>query len=249
MHGIVCAGAAAPPALRALGVERVPLIEVEGETILERSLRCLRDGAGCTRLSVLAPPELPLPDWPGVAHAPYTGQLVSDGIAFIRDSVASDELLVAGGDCPLLTPECIAELVERGRALDADFVYPVVPQAAMEARFPGGRRTYRRFRDGCFTGGNVFLVRRQYIVDVEPWLTELFARRKNPLAMGQLFGLDFLWQLVSGCAPLALIEQRVSLALRGKFRALITDHAELALDIDKPADYVRLSAWLDPQQA
>lgn len=245
MHGIVCAGALAHPGLRALGVERVPLLTVGGETILRRTLRCLRDGGGCTELHVLAPPDLPLPgDLACVGYAPYTGRLVSDGIRFVREQVASDWLLVAGCDCPLLTPECIGELVERGLALGADFVYPAVPRSAAEAQFPGGKRTYRRFREGVVTGGNVFLVRRQYIVEAEPWLTELFARRKNPLAMGQLFGLGFLWLLITGRAPLALIEARVSAALRGRFRALLTDRAEIAVDIDKPADYALLRGRL-----
>jgi hypothetical protein len=242
MHGIVCAGALAHPGLRALGVERVPLVETGGETILHRTLRCLRDGGGCTALHVLAPPELPLPaDIPTAAHAAYTGKLVSDGVRFIRERVTAEWVLVAGCDCPALTPECIAELVERGLAMDADFVYPAVPRAAAEAQFPGGQRTYRRFREGTVTGGNVFLVRRKYIVDAEPWLTELFARRKNPLAMGQLFGLGFIWLLITGCAPLALIEERVSTALRGKFRALLTDRAEIAVDIDKPSDYAQFA--------
>jgi hypothetical protein len=87
------------------------------------------------------------------------------------------------------------------------------------------------------TGGNVFLVRRNYIVEAEPWLTELFARRKNPLAMGQLFGLGFVWLLLTGQAPLGLIETKVSSALRGRFRALLMDYPELAVDIDKVADY------------
>lgn len=242
MQGIVCAGGTTPPALQALGVDRIPLIEVGGETILARTLRSLRDGGGCSALHVLAPRELPLPDWPGVAHAPYSGRLVSDGIALIRTLHDSEWLLVASGDCPFLTPEAIGELAERGRALGADFVYPVVPRERMEEQFPGGKRTYRRFREGEFTGGNVFLVRQRYIVDAEPWLTTLFARRKNPLAMGQVFGIGFLWQLVTGRAPLPLIEQRVSRALRGEFRALVSSHPGIAVDIDKAADYALLKA-------
>jgi hypothetical protein len=245
MHGVVCAGALAHPGLRALGIERVPLLQVQGETILARTIRCLRDGGGCRAVHVLAPPELPLPDLPGVAYAPYTGRLISDGIAFVRDQVQDDYLLVAGGDCALLTPECITALVTEGLKLEADFVYPAVRRAVAEARFPGGKRTYRRFRDGTVTGGNVFLVRRQYIVGAEPWLTELFARRKNPLAMGQLFGLGFLLLLIAGNAPLSLVEARVGRALRGKFRALLLDYPEIAVDIDKPADYLLLKSELD----
>jgi hypothetical protein len=243
-HGIVCAGALAHPGLRAIGVERVPLLRIGGETILERTLRCLRDGAGCTRLHVLAPTELPLPDWPGVAHAAYSGKLISDGMALLRQ-LDGEYFLVASADCAQLTPECIAELVEQGMALGADFVYPLVAREVAETRFPGGRRTYRRFRDGTFTGGNAFLIRRQYALEAEPWLTELFARRKNPLAMGSLLGWGFLWLLVTGRAPLALMEQRAGHALRGTFRALITEHAEIAVDIDKAADYEYFRDVLD----
>jgi hypothetical protein len=244
-HGIVCAGALTHPDLRALGVERVPLLRIGGETILERTLRCLRDGGGCERLHVLAGREVPLPDWPGVVQANYTGKLVSDGMALLRQ-LDGEYVLVAGCDCPQLTPECIAELVERGMALQADFVYPLVNRDIAEARFPGGQRTYRSLREGAFTGGNVFLVRREYALQAEPWITELFARRKNPLAMGQLLGWQFLWLLLTGRAPLTLIEQRVSRALRGKFRALVTDHAEIAVDIDKAADYHYFRSVLDP---
>ena len=246
MHGVVCAGALAHSGLRELGIERVPLLKVHGETILARTVRCLRDGGGCSMVDVLAPAELPLPDGPGVRHAAYSGRLISDGIRLLRDQVQDDYVLVAGGDCALLTPECIAVLVDQGLKLDADFVYPAVERAVAEARFPGGKRTYRRFREGTVTGGNVFLIRRRYILDAEPWLTELFARRKNPLAMGQLFGLGFLWMLITGTAPLATIEARVSSALRGKFRALLMDYPEIAVDIDKPADYALLRAELDP---
>jgi hypothetical protein len=195
---------------------------------------------------VLAPPAVPLPEGPGVRYAAYSGSLISDGIRLLREQVSASHVLVAGGDCALLTPECIAVLVEQGLRLDADFVYPAVRQEVAEARFPGGKRTYRRFREGTVTGGNVFLIRRDYILGAEQWLTELFARRKNPLAMGRLFGLGFLWMLITGNAPLATIEDRVSRALRGKFRALLMDYPEIAVDIDKPADYELLKPQIDP---
>jgi CTP:molybdopterin cytidylyltransferase MocA len=162
----------------------------------------------------------------------------------MRSMDGTSDFLIAAGDCPLLTPECIADLVARGASLNADFVYPIVQDHVMEQRYPGSRRTYRRFREGRFTGGNVFLVKRQYILGAESWLTKLFAMRKNPLAMGRLFGLRFLLHLISGTAPLSQIEQQVGTVLRGKIRALITEHAEVALDLDKPEDYHQLNSWL-----
>src|ERR1051325_2419446 len=136
MHGIVCAGALAQPGLRALGIERVPLLSISGETLLARTIRCLRDGGNCAAIDVLAPREVPLPDWPGVGHAAHSGQLISDGIAFVRAQVPEEDILVASADCPALTPECIAELVCDGLALEADFVYPCVRREVAEAGFP-----------------------------------------------------------------------------------------------------------------
>ena len=64
MQGVVAAGGRAPETIQRRGIERIPLLRIGGETILQRVCRCLIEGAGCTSVYVLAPEEVPLPSLP-----------------------------------------------------------------------------------------------------------------------------------------------------------------------------------------
>jgi hypothetical protein len=100
MHGIIAAGALAPAALRELGVERIPLLRVNGETLLARTCRCLITGGACEVVHVLAPEAVPLPDLPGVQRAVYSGRIVDDVLGCIGSACAGAAVLLASGDMP-----------------------------------------------------------------------------------------------------------------------------------------------------
>jgi len=168
MQGLVGAGAIAGADLRELGVDRVPLLKINGETILSRACRCLQEGGGCADVFVIAPPEVPLPDRPGMRRGHYTGAFVHDCLDCIRTEMDGEYLLFSAGDVPLISVESVAAIAQAGLESGVDLIYPVIARESMERMFPGGKRTYAPLRDGRFTGGNVFFVNRHWIVDREP---------------------------------------------------------------------------------
>jgi hypothetical protein len=246
MHGIICAGAKTKGALRERGVERVPLLTVNGETILARTCRSLREGAGCEHVCVLAPEEVPLPDDGAAYRGQYSGALVADVLHYVRQKTTGEHIVLAGGDMPLITPQAFAALRAAGTFSQADLVYPIVLREEIEATFPGTQRTYLRLGKKQYSGGNAFWLRREWLLAKADLITELFARRKSILKLAQLFGLGFFLRIALGAATKEYLEQHLGAVVHAKLVAAVLPYPELAVDLDKAADLDTFASYLDP---
>ena len=135
----------------------------------------------------------------------------------------------------------------------ATLLYPIVSKGAAEAQFPGQKRTYARFKEGVFTGGNLIVLRPSMVPTLLPFVDRAYRARKNPLALAALIGPGILLKFVTGRLPLAVLERRVSHLLQGPVRAFVTPYAALGADVDEPEHLSALAfaahtpdATLDP---
>lgn len=183
------------------------------------------------------------PEPPGGGADPRT-RFIEPGdslVANLRRGVEAlsegEELLIATGDVPLLTPEDIAAFVEGARAAGADIVYPIVTKESCEAAYPGVTRTYVRVGGRRYTGGNVFYLKRAALSRVWPFLDRVYAARKRPLTLLPLFGARIaLGAVLGGRVSIAAIERRVERIAGLRGRALVMERAAIAVDVDKPED-------------
>ena len=204
---------------RKYGVRSKALVPFRGRPMAEWVLEALR-GAGLPAVYVgenpgLSPaPRLTLPD---------QGSLLANLEAALAH--VDGRVLVATADIPHLTPE-------------AALVYPIVPKEAVEARFPGNRRTYARLKEGTFTGGNLLLLDKALFFQALPLARRVVALRKRPLALARLIGLDILLKLLLGRLSLPELEARARRILGVEARALVTPYPEVGVDVDKEEDLV-----------
>jgi GTP:adenosylcobinamide-phosphate guanylyltransferase len=245
MHGIVAAGALAPAGLRELGIERIPLLRVAGETILERTCRCMLSGGDCEMVHILAPEAVALPALATCDRADYSGALIDDFLDCVEHMCQGEAVLLASGDMPLITPEAVAALCRFAQEQAADVVYPAVDKALIEQRFPGSKRTYVKLGPVTVSGGNIFWLKRAWISKRGPLLKQLFMQRKNVLGLARVFGLAFLLRLLCGMVDVPYLERHLSRILHGALRAALLPFPELAADLDKPADLATFAASLD----
>jgi hypothetical protein len=149
-----------------------------------------------------------------------------------------DHVLVITGDLPLITAGAIEDFVTRALAADADVAYPIIPKVCCERKFPEGRRTYVRLREGVFTGGNAVVMTRGFAEQSRELIGRLYAYRKNPLKLATLFGPRFILGLLSGRLTILNLERRASAIVGARVRAVVSEHAELGFDVDKLEDLV-----------
>lgn len=160
----------------------------------------------------------------------------ASAVKVLQEQGISEQVLILPTDIPFITVEAIEDFVTRCEKLGADFCYPVTSQKVNEAKFPGVMRTYVRLKEGIFTGGNLFMIRSAIVDRCLDLAVELVARRKNPVAMARLFGIGLVLKYLLRRLSIPMIEQRFyqMTGLRG--RALISDYAEIGVDVDKPSD-------------
>jgi GTP:adenosylcobinamide-phosphate guanylyltransferase len=211
------------------------LVPVAGHAMAWHVLTALRESGGIERITYVGPTTTeiePLID----ATLPDAGGLLANVEQGLRAEQPGARFLIATTDVPMIDAAAVRDLLARdpGGAV----VYPVVTAAAMTRAYPGGKRTFASLADGRFTGGNLFFVDRDIVLRAMPKLKLMVERRKNPVAMAQVIGLVTLVKLLLGRLRIAELEARVSRIIGASARALITEHASIGADVDKPDDVI-----------
>jgi GTP:adenosylcobinamide-phosphate guanylyltransferase len=245
LSAIVLAGGGPEPRV-APGLPGKAFLEMGGRPIIQRVLDALRGCAAVERIAVVGPVDALAPlAGPDVQLVPEQASMVQNIEAGVARLGASGRVLTVASDLPLLTAETVAGFLDRCPP-DADVCYPIIPQAAVDRRYPGARKTYVKVADGTFCGGSVLLFSSGVIDRVRPLVEQIIAARKKPWMLAQLFGWAMVMKLASGRLTIAEMEARALeiTGLRG--RAVVVESPELALDVDasRPENLAVLRAAL-----
>ncbi|HCF71350.1 MAG TPA: hypothetical protein DER33_07200 [Syntrophomonas sp.] len=160
----------------------------------------------------------------------------ANAVELLKERHMSESLLVMPTDIPFITTAAIDDFIAQSEQYHADFFYPITSKAVNEHKFPGVSRTYVKLREGIFTGGNLFIIRSRVINQVMHMAQELVKRRKSPLAMARLFGLGLALQYLLNRLSIPAVEKRFAEVMGISGKALISDYAEVGVDVDKPSD-------------
>ena len=145
-------------------------------------------------------------------------------------------VLVATCDIPLLTIDSVADFLKRCSKRQADVYYPVIPKDVNDRLYPGVKRTYIRFKDGTFTGGNLFLINPKVVKGAADKARAFVEKRKSPIGLAKLVGWRFLVKFLLRLVTLKETEERVSRIFGIKGAVIISPFPEVGIDVDKPSD-------------
>ena len=217
------------------GVSHKGLIVLGGETLLTRVLRAL-DQAGATRIGVSTsdiPVVSALEGAPKASPLPAAGgpsQSVHDAA-----SIMGTPLLVTTVDHALLQPEWIIEFLTK-TPVDCDFAMLLAPEALVRAAAPETKRTYWRFKDGGYSGCNLFLLRNETALNAVVFWRKAESLRKQPWRIAAMLGPLMLVRFALGRMTLDETLERLGHAAGVKAVAVRSSYGLAAVDVDKPAD-------------
>jgi GTP:adenosylcobinamide-phosphate guanylyltransferase len=239
IDAVVLAGGTAKPALAAaMKAPHRALAVVDGRTMLDSVVSALRYEERIARIAVVGS----MPESPDYALLPDAGSFVANVLAGAEWSEA-ERLLVSSCDIPYITAEAVHDFLEHALRMDADIVYPVADVAACTARFPRLKRTSVRLKEGRYTGGNMMLFRREFLLRQRGRIEAAYAARKSPLRLASMLGFVTLLRLAAAqtvsasAASIPALERAAGRLLGGTARAYITPFVEIATDLDKPEDF------------
>ncbi len=232
---VLAGGQSKPELVAATGVPNRALLQVQGETMLARVIRALRESGVVGQIIVvgnLTPPE-------GCRVLPDTGDFVENVLQAAADVAEGEHILYATADTPFLTPQAVRDFVVRGAQSGADMCYPIIPLELCRRRFPNMPRTALTLREGTFTGGNLLLVRAGTVRRQANLLRRAFAARKSVWAMAKILGAGIIVRAVLAkllsprLLSIAHIKHRVQQLMNASAQEIITEYAEIGVDIDR----------------
>lgn len=146
------------------------------------------------------------------------------------------KVLVVTADIPLLTPMAIEDFLRQCAEVDVDLYYPIISKETNNQHYPGNKRTYVRFKDGIYTGGNIFLVNPSIVPQCLAIASKLINNRKNPFKLCCLLGWGFVLSFLMGTLNLSKVKERVTNLLGITGAVIQSPYPELGIDVDKPSD-------------
>lgn len=239
VDAVVLAGSSNDGALKECSpVPYEALIPVGPRAMVEYVVEALLNARQIRRVLVIGPvAELtPLLAGERVSIAGSAGGIMENVGAGLNRLSGEKRVLLVTSDIPMLTPRAVDDFLDLCGAMSGDIYYPVIPKREVESKFPSTRRTYVNFKEGVFTGGNLFLMNPAAYKKCVENGQKIFNLRKSPLGLCHLLGLGFVIKFLTRSLTLRGAEEKVSqlLGIRGK--VVVSEYPEVGVDVDKPGD-------------
>ncbi|MEW6286793.1 MAG: nucleotidyltransferase family protein [Chloroflexota bacterium] len=180
------------------------------------------------------------------------GRMLANIVAGVNKALELNKknkyVLVASSDIPALKPEMVDWLVETAMQTKDDLYYGVCTREVMEARFPGSKRTYTRLKDVELCGADINITHVRMATEHLDMWEALIGNRKSPLRQASIIGFGTLFKLLTRQLTLEEAVRRVCERIGIKGRAIVWEHAEACMDVDKPHQLEILREDLAAQQ-
>ncbi|MBM3458177.1 MAG: hypothetical protein FJX77_06565 [Armatimonadetes bacterium] len=244
---VLAGGKTSPEFAAAAGVPAAPgcraLAPLGSATMLQWVVRALRGAERIDRILVVAPAGFP-------SCSEADGQIAAEGslsyniLEGLKHCSGAEHALFCTADIPFLTPAAVDDYIARGEVSGCDCAYAVIPREACEREFPGMRRTYLRTPAGQFTGGNLVFQRAATFAQQAAFLDEAHRRRKDPLFLARMMEPISILRFLAGRLQLEQIGAAVTRLTGIRSGLVITPHACVGTDVDRPEDLVLARARL-----
>lgn len=223
---------ASDPVAEAAGVPHKAFAEVAGRPMIAWVSDALAACSEIGQIAVCAPSDLSvLPELRRISTGPSPAASVLKGI----DTLGSP-MLITTADNPLLSTATVNDFLAKTEANTADVTAGLAPRRVVDQAGNPGRRTYLKFRDGAYSGCNLFAVARPEGRAAIDFWCNVEADRKQPWRMAGKIGLTTLGLYLAGRLTLDGAVGAVAKRAGCRAAAIRLDDPYAAHDVDKPED-------------
>ncbi|KPF62496.1 NTP transferase domain-containing protein [Porphyrobacter sp. AAP60] len=227
------------------GLEAKALIPVAGEAMLGRVLHALSATPQIARIiimgqsasEVLADPALAWAAGDARIEARVSGSTISGSVlAAIDDPAIGLPVLLTTADNVMLTPGTVTEFI--AAAGDSDVSVAMVERSRLEAAVGPNRRTWLTFKDGAYTGANLFALTAPAAANVLRFWERVEQDRKSVLRLAAHFGPVLMVRLLARRLTVHGALAAAGAKLGATAAPVLLSDGRMGVDVDKPEDHV-----------
>ncbi|MDQ6932797.1 MAG: NTP transferase domain-containing protein [Candidatus Eremiobacteraeota bacterium] len=213
-------------------------IKIGGTELVARTLQAVRASPRIEKIIVVAPPSArSRPSLNLADELRPDGKRIGDSLASGISGLDPDTpVLITPSDLPVLSADAVDEFVSLALSLDAELTYGCLERRIHQAAYPQIPHTWARLRDGTFCGAGMMTLRPRSYPLLAAVIERLASARKSPFALASLFGWDILLRFAVNRLSIKQAESRASKILGAPVRAVMSTHAEMAVNVDRVSD-------------
>lgn len=232
------------PVAAHFGLTAKALLPVAGEPMLCRVLRALTGTPQIARIIVLAqnaPELLAHPELAWAAADPritarVSGPTISGSVlAAVSDPAIGLPVLITTADNVMITPASVAEFI--AGAGPSDVAVAMVERARLEAAVGPNRRTWLTFKDGAFTGANLFALSAPAAANSLRFWETVEQDRKSVLRLAAHFGPVLMAKLLARRLTLHAALAAAGAKLGATVAPVVLSDGRMGVDVDKLEDH------------
>jgi molybdopterin-guanine dinucleotide biosynthesis protein A len=221
------------------------LLELAGGPLIHHVLSSLLDSSEIDRIVVVGLEPTDLQRFAGsLASISDQGSLIANGLAGVAylqsQRPGIRHILFTSADIPAVNNAIVDDIVSSCRPYDRSAYYFMVERQVMESHYPGSNRTYVPLKDMAVAGADMFIADARLADGNSQLLQAMAAGRKQAWKLARIVGPSTLLSLWLHRLTLTDIERRAEKVLGAPVSVRLTDHAQLAMDIDKPEQLLLL---------
>jgi GTP:adenosylcobinamide-phosphate guanylyltransferase len=156
-------------------------------------------------------------------------------------------IVIVASDAPMVTTNMVNTFVDACLTSRHELYYSVVEQSVMERTYPESGRSFRRFGEHAYAGGDMHMVSTDINVGNIELVRQATQSRKSGLGLARLLGIRTLVKFALGRLTMDETVETVQRVFGLHGRAIVTPDAALAMDVDKPHQLEQVRAILDAQ--
>lgn len=154
----------------------------------------------------------------------------------LNDINTAKPVLITTADHPLLTRAILKEFLQKSVRSEADATLGVIPTDIIEHAYPQNKRTRIKFREGGYTGCNLFTLLTPKARELPEYWQKIEEMRKTPFNMATYLGPFILTQYILGLLTLDKALAKISDKTGVAISAVRMHQPEAGIDVDTPED-------------
>lgn len=224
-----------------------PMIDINGKPMVQWVIDAVNKSktieniyiVGLSNIDALSfeKPVTSLPDFGGIFK-----NLAAASNQITKEKPDTGYFLSISSDIPLIDTGLVDAVAGKMYEPGFDIFYNVIEKKTMERKFPGIKRTYIRFKDGNFCGGDMHVISTK--ASISPTMQSFEKFRKKPLKLISTIGFDMLFRMLF--SPPSISEAAKIIYSRTGIlgKAINCSFPEIGMDIDNPAHLALLGEIL-----